>query len=563
MSGTRQKTLGEQLSQTLVAEGRGEALDAEAEDAEPLMAKPASESPALAEQLMEEVCDRGNLERAWKRVRSNKGSPGVDGMTIDAAKDYLREHWPNIRAQLLEGTYQPQPVKRVEIPKPDGGIRKLGVPCVVDRLIQQAMLQVLQERWDPTFSEHSYGFRPGRSAHQAVAQAQRYIADGYNVVVDLDLEKFFDQVNHDSLMARVAARVSDKLVLKLIRAFLNAGVMEDGLVRPVDEGTPQGGPLSPILSNLVLDDLDKELARRGHRFCRYADDCNIYVRSRRAGERVMASVSRFLTNKLRLKVNEAKSAVARPEERKFLGFSISNDGSERRIAPKALDTFKERIRDMTRRTRGFGLQQLVKELKPYIVGWRGYFGFCQTPRSPHQPRSVDPSKIACVSLAAMANQAKPLRGVTPSRRSKVPSGGRGWFTNRVMAHVRTPGGPTSPTQRLFRDARSSPNLCARPSLTRSNRRGTGPVCPVVWEGWRREASPYPDQSPTIQADSPALLVETYGPPRLQGVLSRSAADQSATTYPASEVSSRPRWRYARPGPHKLFGVVRRFQHQAS
>ena len=380
MSGTRQKTLSEQLSQTLVAEGRGEALDAESEDAEPLMAKPAPESRALAEQLMEEVCDRGNLEIAWKRVRSNKGSPGVDGMTIDAAKDYLREHWPNVRVQLLEGTYQPQPVKRVEFPKPDGGIRKLGVPCVVDRLIQQAMLQVLQERWDPTFSELSYGFRPGRSAHQAVAQAQRYVAEGYNVVVDLDLEKFFDRVNHDSLMARVAARVSDKRVLKLIRAFLNAGVMEDGLVSPVDEETPQGGPLSPILSNLVLDDLDKELARRGHRFCRYADDCNIYVRSRRAGERVMASVSRFLTDKLRLKVNEAKSAVARPEERKFLGFSISNDGSERRIAPKALDKFKGRIRDMTRRTRGFSLQQLIKELKPYIVGWRGYFGFCQTPR---------------------------------------------------------------------------------------------------------------------------------------------------------------------------------------
>lgn len=244
---------------------------------------------------MEEVCNRENLEAAWKRVRRNKGSPGVDGMTIDAAKDYLREQWPNIRSQLLEGTYQPLPVKRVEIPKPDGGVRKLGVPCVVDRLIQQALLQVLQKRWDPTFSEHSYGFRPGRSAHQAVAQAQRYIAEGYGIVVDLDLEKFFDRVNHDMLMARVASRVSDKRVLRLIRAFLNAGVMEGGLVRPVDEGTPQGGPLSPLLSNLVLDDLDKELSRRGHRFCRYADDCNIYVRSRRAGERVMASVTKFLT----------------------------------------------------------------------------------------------------------------------------------------------------------------------------------------------------------------------------------------------------------------------------
>ena len=224
MNGMRQKILGEPSLQTLATEVRGEAPDAVAKEAEPLMAKPAPESPTLTERLMEEVCDRENLEIAWKRVRSNKGSPGVDGMTIDAAKGYLREHWPSIRAQLLEGTYQPQPVKRVEIPKPDGGIRKLGVPCVVDRLIQQAMLQVLQERWDPAFSEHSYGFRPGRSAHQAVAQAQVYIAEGYNVVVDLDLEKFFDRVNHDSLMARVAARVSDKRVLKLIRAFLHVGV---------------------------------------------------------------------------------------------------------------------------------------------------------------------------------------------------------------------------------------------------------------------------------------------------------------------------------------------------
>ena len=270
MSGTRRNI---QYSLALEPRGRGEALGSGSEGTEPLVAKPGPESPALAEQLMEEVCDRENLERAWKRVQRNKGGPGVDGMTIDDAKAYLREHWPGIRVQLLKGTYQPQPVKRAEIPKPEGGVRKLGVPCVVDRLIQQALLQVLQERWDPTFSEHSYGFRPGRSAHQAVAQAQRYVAEGYGYVVDLDLEKFFDRVNHDKLMARVAARVSDKRVLKFIRACLEAGVMEDGLVRPVDEGTPQGGPLSPLLSNLVLDDLDKELARRGHRFCRYADDC--------------------------------------------------------------------------------------------------------------------------------------------------------------------------------------------------------------------------------------------------------------------------------------------------
>jgi RNA-directed DNA polymerase len=377
MTGTRQTI---QYSLALEPAHQGETRVSGYQGAEPVVAKPAPESPASTEQLMEEVCDRENLVRAWKRVRQNKGSPGVDGMTISDARDYLREHWPGIRSQLLEGAYQPQPVKRVEIPKLDGGVRKLGVPCVVDRLIQQALLQVLQEQWDPTFSGHSYGFRPGRSAHQAVAQAQRYVAAGNSVVVDLDLEKFFDRVNHDRLMARVAARVIDKRVLRLIRAFLKSGVMEDGLVSPVDEGTPQGGPLSPLLSNLVLDELDKELTRRGHRFCRYADDCNIYVRSRRAGERVMASVSRFLTKKLRLKVNEAKSAVARPEERKFLGFSISNDGSERRIAPKALDKFKMQVRDMTHRTRGISLPQLIEELRPYLIGWRGYFGFCQTPR---------------------------------------------------------------------------------------------------------------------------------------------------------------------------------------
>jgi len=380
MSGKRQKIQDTQMRLAFAEESRGEALGADGQGTEPRMVKRNPESPAGKERLMEEVCDRKNFEIAWKHVRRNKGSPGVDGMTIEETGDYLKEHWPTIREQLLGGTYSPKPVKRVNIPKPDGGVRKLGVPCVLDRLIQQGLLQVLQKRWDQTFSEHSYGFRPGRSAHQAVVQAQRYIAEGYNYVVDIDLEKFFDRVNHDMLMARVAARVSDKRVLKLIRAFLSAGVMEDGLVSSIDEGTPQGGPLSPLLSNLVLDDCDKELTRRGHRFCRYADDCNIYVRSRRAGARVMASICRFLTKKLRLKVNESKSAVARPEERKFLGFSISNDGTERRIAPKALDRFKMRLRKLTRRTRGVSLQELIENLAPYLIGWRGYFGFCQTPR---------------------------------------------------------------------------------------------------------------------------------------------------------------------------------------
>src|SRR3954471_14925432 len=364
MNGMRQKI---QYSLALELVVQGETPVSSYQGAEPFVAKLAPESPALTEQLMEEVCDRGNLVRAWKRVRQNKGSPGVDGMTIDDTKDYLREHWPSIRSQLLKGTYQPRPVKRVEIPKPDGGVRKLGVPCVVDRLIQQAVLQVLQERWDPTFSEHSYGFRPGRSAHQAVAQAQRYVAEGYSVVVDLDLEKFFDRVNHDGLMARVAARVSDKRVLRLIRAFLTAGMMEDGLVSPVEEGVPQGGPLSPLLSNLVLDDLDKELERRGHRFCRYADDCNIYVQSQRAGERVMASVTRFLTERLRLKVNVSKSAVGRPKDRKFLGFRFTR-GKEikRAIAPKSLSRFKGRIRELTDRHCGRSVDDVVKHLSRYL-----------------------------------------------------------------------------------------------------------------------------------------------------------------------------------------------------
>ena len=360
--------------------GRSEAPEGSRRGTESSVAKHKSESPASSEQLMEEICERENCKQALARVKSNKGSPGIDGMTVEKLPDYLKQHWPKIREQLLSGTYKPQPVKRVEIPKPEGGMRKLGIPTVLDRLIQQMVLQVLQRSWDPTFSEHSYGFRPGRSAHQAVAQAQQYISEGFGWVVDLDLERFFDRVNHDRLMARMAQRISDKRVLKLIRRFLQAGVMENGLVSPVDEGTPQGGPLSPLLSNIVLDELDRELERRGHRHTRYADDCNIYVRSQRAGERVMEGITRYLTTKLKLKVNQAKSAVARPRDRKFLGFSFtSGKESRRRIAPKAILRFKERIRELTCRTRGISMEQRAQELSAYLRGWRGYFGFCQTP----------------------------------------------------------------------------------------------------------------------------------------------------------------------------------------
>ena len=308
----------------------------------------------------------------------------MDGMTVQQLPRILKQHWPAIREQLLSGTYVPQPVKRVEIPKPDGGVRKLGIPTVLDRFIQQAVMQVLQRRWDRSFSEHCYGFRPRRSAHQAVTAAQQYIAAGDRWVVDLDLEKFFDRVNHDRLMAKIAQRVSDQRMLKLIRAFLTAGVMEGGLVSPVDEGTPQGGPLSPLLSNIVLDELDRELERRGLRFARYADDCNIYVRSRRAGERVMKSITRFITTKLKLQVNQQKSAVARPWERKFLGFSFTSAGiPKRRIAPKAVDRFKGRIRELTRRTRGVSIDRMAQELTRYLRGWIGYFGKCETPSVLH------------------------------------------------------------------------------------------------------------------------------------------------------------------------------------
>jgi RNA-directed DNA polymerase len=370
-----------QLELAFGGAAEGEAPSLIAGGAEVLSAAPAPESPAApVGPMMERIVARDNLKKALAQVRRNKGAPGVDGMTVDDLAAHLKDHWPEIRAQLLNGTYQPQPVRRVDIPKASGGTRGLGIPSVLDRFLQQAVMQVLQEDWDPTFSPSSYGFRPGCSAHQAVAAAQQFIADGCHTVVDLDLEKFFDRVNHDILMGLVAKRVQDRHLLRLIRRYLTAGVLVGGMVDPMDEGVPQGGPLSPLLSNLMLDVLDKELERRGHRFARYADDCNIYVRSQRAGERVMASVTRFLEQRLKLRVNTAKSAVASPTERKFLGFSFLNLGRFRRcIAPQALVRFKKRVRELTPRTGGRSLAQIAPALSRYLIGWRGDFGFCETP----------------------------------------------------------------------------------------------------------------------------------------------------------------------------------------
>ena len=395
MSAKRQNI---QLELAFGEESRGEAPRAFREGLESLMAKHGAESPAENASLMEAVCDSANLYRAYRAVKSNKGNPGVDGMTVRELEGYLRRHGREIRNRLLEGTYEAQPVKRVEIPKPSGGLRKLGIPTVVDRFVQQALLQVLQEQWDPTFSTHSFGFPPGRSAHQAVKQAQEYIAQGHRFMVDMDLEKFFDRVNHDILMSRVARRVQDERVLKVVRAFLNAGILENGLVSPSIEGTPQGGPLSPLLSNLLLDDLDREPERRGHCFVRYAADCNIYVCSRRAGERVMTGVTRYLAQKLKLKVNAAKSAVARPWERKFLGFSFTADREpRRRLAPQSVERFKQRIREIARCTRQTSLGRIVEDLRQYLTGWLGYFGYCQTPSLLRDLDSWLPRCLRCMA----------------------------------------------------------------------------------------------------------------------------------------------------------------------
>lgn len=335
---------------------------------------------AASTELLEQVLSRENLQRALERVLSNAGAPGVDGRTVQQLTGLLRTDWPRIRDALYSGTYQPQPVRQVTIPKPQGGERHLGIPTVLDRLIQQALLQVLQAQWDASFSDASYGFRPGRSAHQAVERARGYVAQGRVIVVDVDLEAFFDRVNHDVLMGRVAKRVTDKRVLKLIRAYLNAGIMADGVVSPRHEGTPQGGPLSPLLSNLLLDDVDRELEKRGHSFVRYADDLNVYVRSPRAGERVMEQLTRLL-GKLRLRVNPTKSAVAPAAERQFLGFRLVPEGDSARalIAPKAAKRMRERVRDLTPRHDHRPLLEVIADLSRYLRGWAGYFKLAREP----------------------------------------------------------------------------------------------------------------------------------------------------------------------------------------
>lgn len=385
----------------------------------------------LAVNLMELICESANLNRAYKRVKANGGTPGVDGMTVESIREYLREHKEQLIQSLLEGTYEPQPVRKVMIPKPGGGKRQLGIPTVVDRLVQQAILQVLEPMFDEGFSESSYGFRPNRSAHGALKKAKEYVEQGHTWVVDIDLEKFFDRVNHDILMSRLANRIGDKRLLKIIRRYLTAGIMQDGVVMTRHEGTPQGGPLSPLLSNILLDELDKELERRGHKFCRYADDQNIYVRSKRAGERVYSSIRRFLETRLKLRVNEEKSAVAHVRERKFLGYRILNDGTLT-IAPKTVERAKDKIRLLTRRSRGRSLEQVIGELNSYLAGWLNYFRLAEAKGLMASMDSWVRRKLRCCKLKQKkrgSSIAKLLMslGVSERESRQLGSSCKGWW----------------------------------------------------------------------------------------------------------------------------------------
>lgn len=389
--------------------------------------------------LLGQVLARENLVRAWKRVKANRGSAGVDGLSIDDTADYLKAQWPQIRAELLAGRYRPQPVRRVQIPKSGGGMRELGIPTVTDRLIQQALLQVLQPRIDPTFSEYSYGFRPGRRAHDAVLQAQRYVQDGYRIVVDVDLEKFFDRVNHDVLMHRLSKRIKDKAVLRLIRRYLQAGVMDNGVAMERYEGTPQGGPLSPLLANVLLDEVDRELERRGHRFVRYADDCNVYVRSQKAGERVLRGMRKTYA-RLHLKVNEGKTAVTSAFARKFLGYHlwVAPGGEVKRaVCGQALIAFKQRIRQLTRRNAGRSLSQVVVELRCYMLGWKAYFHLAQTPKVLRLLDEWLRHRLRAIQLKHWRRGTTVYRslralGATSDQAAKIASGTRSWWRNSAQ-----------------------------------------------------------------------------------------------------------------------------------
>jgi RNA-directed DNA polymerase len=388
---------------------------------------------------MEEVVARGNVRAALARVRENRGSPGVDGMTVEELAQYLMEHWQEVREQLLSGTYQPRPVLRQEIPKRGGGVRELGIPCVLDRLIQQAILQVLQPRFDPTFSEHSYGFRPGRSAHDAVSAAQRYVQEGRHWVVDVDLEKFFDRVNHDVLMGRLVRRISDTRLLRLIRRYLNAGMMANGVVMERLEGTPQGGPLSPLLANLLLDEVDKELEKRGHAFVRYADDCNVYVCSRRAGERVMAALERTYA-KLRLRVNREKSKVEIAHKCSLLSYSFwygKGGAVLRRVAPRALSAMKQRVRSITRRSGGRSIERVSGELRRYLPGWKEYFRLADTPYVFAEHDKWIRHRLRALQLKQWKRGTKTyaeLRklGVPSLAAARVAANNRRWWHNAAM-----------------------------------------------------------------------------------------------------------------------------------
>jgi RNA-directed DNA polymerase len=391
--------------------------------------------------VMEAVVDRGNLMLAYQRVVANKGAAGVDALTVTELKDHLKRHWPTIRARLLAGTYQPQPVRRVDIPKPQGGVRTLGIPTVVDRLIQQALHQVLQPIFEPTFSAASYGFRPGRNAHQAVRQARQYVAQGKRWVVDMDLEKFFDRVNHDLLMSKLAAKIGDARVLTLIRRYLQAGMMADGLVQPRTEGTPQGGPLSPLLSNILLTDLDRELERRGHAFCRYADDCNIYVGSERAGVELLTSLTQFLAERLKLTVNHAKSAVARPWQRKFLGYSMTwHREPKLRIAAPSLQKLTAKIKDLLRGAHGRQLGTTIQTLNPVLRGWAAYFQLTETKAALENRDGWVRHKLRCILWRQWKRpyaRARNLmqRGLTEERAWRSACNQRGPWWNAGASHM--------------------------------------------------------------------------------------------------------------------------------